>query len=149
MFKESPTIKLEQNLPNDQELERFVINHYPFKKSSHTEDEILDNAFNDMRKIIRKDGKEMQGVLSYNIETDKNEEKYIEIGIILVAEDFRGDGLSEEMWEELKNIAKNEKCSYITATADTIEGKNLLEKFEFYEDDDPITGFSFYRFDLE
>jgi hypothetical protein len=67
---------------------------------------------------------------------------------MLTNEESQGEGIMRELFSEIKEIAKNSDCEYISAIADTDEGEEFLVENGFSEETDNANGREYFRLDL-
>lgn len=136
--------KKEQFIPeknNEQflyeERAQFIKENYPRSKSHYEISELLSSGLDGMEAIEKrsKNG-EIEGLISYTIDQDREETLYLSIGIMLTGKQFEGEGIMSELFSKVKEIAENNACEYITVIADTEEGENFLSNKGFNEEGD-------------
>ena len=131
------------------ERERFIEENYPKEKSQHDLSELLNKGLDGMEVIEKKDKSgEIEGLISYAINENQKEMPYISLGIMLIREELRGEGIMPELFSKVKEIAKNNNCEYMVAIADTKEGESFLLNNGFDEKEDEVNGRKHLRLDL-
>lgn len=134
-----------------QERESFVKENYPINKSHYDMDELINSSLDDFD-VIEKRGKNnnIEGLLTYKIMEDNYEKcNYCALGLALVREDLSGEGVVDELYDEIIKIAEKNDCNYMAATADTEMGEKLLVKLGFDEFEDPINKRVYLRKELK
>lgn len=128
----------------------FIRENYPIGKSRSYEDvaELINDSLDGFTVIEQRDKGRIVGLRTYTIEKDAEGASYCRIGLALVDPEYRGLGISSELLEQLKNIARENGCEYMTANADTDAGQAFMEKAGFDVDEDPVNGREYYRYDL-
>lgn len=132
-----------------EEREKFVLNNYPVGKSHYDKMDIVNTGLDGMD-VLEKRGEDgnIEGMISYVISHDREKTTYLSIGIILVSEDLKGEGVMKELFTGLMDTAHSNDCEYIAAIADTDEGGEFLLDSGFNEETDEVNGREYLRLDL-
>lgn len=129
--------------------ENFIKENYPKDSSNYEIQELLNSGLDGMEVLEKRDkNSELEGIVSYVISPDNEEIFYLSIGIMLTREESKGEGVMKQLFYEIKEIAKDSDCEYITAIVDTEEGREFLLNNGFSEEDDDVNGREYLRLDL-
>jgi len=127
----------------------FIMENYPKNKSRYGLRGLLNSGLDGMAVLEkRNEKKELEGIVTYDINRDHENILYCSIGIILTDKDSRGEGVMQKLFSEVKQIAIDRGCEYIVAIADTDDGEKFSAANGFYEEEDSVTGRTFLRLDL-
>jgi GNAT superfamily N-acetyltransferase len=97
--------KREENL--FQERADFLKEHYPLKESHYDLEDLLCNSLDGKEVIERRDDNgDIEAFMTYEIEEDDEKNSYCSLGVILTREESRGEGVMNELFEEIKEIAR-------------------------------------------
>ncbi|HSR89630.1 MAG TPA: GNAT family N-acetyltransferase [Candidatus Udaeobacter sp.] len=145
---EHPHIEQDNSEDRFTEYSKFIENNY--SKNELANQHIIETALDGFEVLERRNkNNELIGLLTYTIGSDNKKQNYCALGVIVIEEDGRGDGLSDELFAEIKSIANAAHCTHISAKAETSSGKSFLERIGFEETTDPVNHQEYYRFDLE
>lgn len=155
-FESFPTLgkKQEETERDEEELyqERaaFLKENYPLEDSNYDVEDILNDSLDGKEVMEKRDGSgDIEGFLTYAMEEDPEKTPYCSMGIALTREESRGEGVMDELFEDVKNVAEEKGCEYIVATADTLGGEEFLLSRGFFVDFDKVTDRNYFRLDLE
>lgn len=131
-------------------LKRFIKENYPLEDSDFDFADLINSSLDGFDVVERKDaGNETEAILTYKIEHDHHEEcNYCTLGVLLIREESRGEGIVDELKDEIDKISKDNDCEYQAALADTEIGRKVLENWGFEIFTDPVNGREYYRKDL-
>ncbi len=133
-----------------QEREEFLKENYPLGDSDYDVEDILNNSLDGKEVMEKRDHSgDIEGFLTYSMAEDHENVSYCSLGIALTREESRGEGVMNELFKDVKDVAKKEGCEYIVGIADTLGGEEFLFSKGFFVDFDKITNRSYYRLDLE
>ena len=110
---------------------------------------IIESALDGFEVLESRDKRgNLEGLATYTIGSEKDGQKYCAFGVIVVDEEFRGEGLSDELFKKLVETARKADCDHISAKAETSFGKSFLERVGFKETNDSANHQDYYRFEL-
>lgn len=132
-----------------EERKRFVQDNYPFDEGGYDFKDLINTGLEGMDILEHRDGEgAIEGIISYLVDEDQEGIKYCSIGILLVDESLRGEGVASELFEELVGTLEDIGCEYIVAVADTEGGKEFFLNAGFYETKDPVNDREHLRMDI-
>lgn len=127
----------------------FIREHYPMDKSNYDFDDLIASGLDGLEVLERRDDtNDLEALSTYKIDTDHEGNRYLSLGIMITREESRGERIFKEELQKLLNIARQNKCEYISAIADTNQGAVALESSSFYLKQDEVNKRHYYRFDL-
>lgn len=132
-----------------EERENFIKENYPIGQSKYKIEEIINSSLDGM-KVIEERGRDgrIDGLITYFFGNDNKNIKYCGIGVMVVSEEMQGEGIMQNLFFELKNMAQENGCKYLTALSDSEKGENFLEKSGFELELDPVNSKEYYRMNL-
>lgn len=132
-----------------EERENFVKENYPIDSSVYEIEEILNNGLDGMTVLEKKDSNgQIEGMISYKIDFDHEDNTYLSIGLMLTREESRQEGVMQKLFAEIKQVAEDKNCEYISAITDTQEGEDFLLNNDFEEAEDKVNDRNYLRLDL-
>jgi ribosomal protein S18 acetylase RimI-like enzyme len=144
------TISTAESISEDRlfrERSSFIKQHYPGDRDKKID--IINTALDGLEVLEKRDSSgNIIALRTYQLSTDALGNHYCQLGVSIVEEEERGQGLAHELFLNLKNIAEESGCQYMTAIADTDDGAVFLERQGFYLVEDSVTGREYYHFDL-
>lgn len=145
--KEKEAEKREENL--FQERADFLKENYPLEESHYDLEDLLCNSLDGKEVIERRDDNgEIEAFMTYDIEEDDEKNPYCSLGVILTREESRGEGVMNELFGEIREIARERDCEYVVGIADTPEGEEFFLSKGFVEDFDRVNNRNYFRLDL-
>ncbi|MBD3244891.1 MAG: hypothetical protein GF335_02765 [Candidatus Moranbacteria bacterium] len=119
-------------------------------KSNYDFEDLIASGLDGLKVLERRDDtNDLEALSTYKIDTDHEGNRYLSWGIMVIREESRGEGIFKEELQKLLNIARQNRCEYISAIADTNQGAVALESSGFYLEQDEINKRNYYRFDLD
>lgn len=133
-----------------QERRSFIAEHYPLEESEYDLEDLVGDSLDGKEVAERRDDSgDIEGFLTYEMADDGEGIPYCSLGIALTREESRGEGIMNELFADVAEVAKEGGCEYIVGIADTLGGEEFLLSKGFYVDFDKVTNRDYFRFDLE
>ena len=130
-----------------QERSYFIKKFYPGDEEKRIE--IINTELDGLEVLERRDDAgNLIAIRTYQFSKDPEGEVYCQLGVSLVDEEERGMGVAYELFLKLKELAEERGATYMTAMADTEDGKEFLERQGFNIENDLVTGAEYYHLDL-
>lgn len=129
--------------------ENFIKENYPQDKSGYEIQELLNSGLDGMEVLEKRDESgDLEGLITYSLAEDHEKIPYLSVGIMLTREESQGEGVMKKLFSQIKQVAEENNCEYITAVADTEDGDGFLLSNGFSEETDEVNGREHLRLDL-